>query len=235
MPLRLLSLLSCILLHGFPGAAQCWPTGIFSNSSASTPASKPACTNDRRWLAPGKFSAEGYSDACNAALRGLLSVYHTDDKHYAFMASGAHSASIFPHVQTPITYKSSKGFVSCTVAVALFIDLPVEWLPYAPRGPYLGSAVSTWGAIEEAGYWVIFQCLMGAFEPLPPKSAFGWMATPSNHLGKWSCFVLDLQLVCLLRFMLIFVSVRLSSRRAWGFLFCYLFGHKLGDSGQEAD
>ena len=33
----LLSLLNKILLHGFLCAAQCWPMGIVSNSSAFTP------------------------------------------------------------------------------------------------------------------------------------------------------------------------------------------------------
>ena len=50
-------------------------------------------------------------------------VYRTDDRHYtAFMASGADTASVYPHVQKSIPFKGRIGFQSCTVAVTL-LDL----------------------------------------------------------------------------------------------------------------
>lgn len=107
------------------------------------------------------------------------------------MASGAHAESVLPHVQTPINYESGNGFESCTVAVALFIDLPVDWVPDAPRGPYLDLEVSTWGAIEEAGRSIISKCLLHQYEPARLGPSFGWMATPPSQLGEWSRSFLD--------------------------------------------
>ena len=80
-----------------------------------------------------------------------MSVYRTDDRKYAYMACSAHSASVLPHVQTPITFKGINGFQSCTVAVALFVDLPVDWVPDAPRGPYMDIGASTWALSERLG------------------------------------------------------------------------------------
>ena len=198
----LLPLLSCILLNGFLSAAECWPRSISFNFSASTsmnsqlqnlnkPASEPACTDNWHWLGPGEVSAEGYSDSCSAALRGLMSIYRSVDRQHAFMASGTHNESLLPHVQTPITYESGNGFEQCTVAVALLIDLPMDWVPDAPRGPYLDFGVSTWGAIEEAGRSIICKCLLHWYEPARLGSSFGWMATPQSELCEWSCSVLN--------------------------------------------
>ena len=120
-----------------------------------------------------------------------MSIYHADDRQYAFMAAGAHNESELPHVQTPITYVSGNGFELCTVAVALLIDLPLDWVPYAPRGPYLDFEISTWGAIEEAGHSIICKCLLHRYEPARLGSSFGWMATPQSELGEWSYLVLD--------------------------------------------
>lgn len=128
----LLSLLNCIVSNGFLSAAECWLETIFSNFSTSTPLNSQlhnsVCTDKWHWLAPDKFSAEGYSDACSAVLRGLLSVYRTDYRQSAFIASGAHTESVLPRVRTPIIYEGgngfqSNGFQSCTVAVTLFIDV----------------------------------------------------------------------------------------------------------------
>ena len=107
-------------------------------------------------------------------------------------ASGAHAESVLPHVQTPITYESGDGFESCTVAVAFFNNLPVDWVPDAPRGPYLDFGLSTWGAIEEAGHSIVCNCLLHRYEPARLRSSFGWKATPPSQLGEWSCFFLDL-------------------------------------------
>ncbi len=144
------------------------------------------------------------------------------------MASGAHSASVLPHVQTPITYTGSNGYKSCTVAVALFIDLPVAWVPDAPHGPYLDLGVSTWGAIQEAGHWIICKCLLLPYGPAPLGSSFEWMATPPGHLSEWPCFVSDLQLVCLLRFMLMIVSVASQLPPGLGFSFLLPFRTAIG-------
>ena len=119
-----------------------------------------------------------------------MSIYRTDDRQYAFMAAGAHNESEFPHVQTPIIYESGKGFELCTVAGALLIDLPVDWVLHLPRGPYLDFGVSTWSAIEEAGQSIICKCLLHRYERARLGSSFGWMASSQSELGEWSCFSL---------------------------------------------
>ena len=105
-----------------------------------------------------------------------MSVYRTDDRQYALMASSAHTASVLPHAQKHMTFKRRNVSQLCTITVALFVDLPVDWVLDAPRGPYLDTGVSTWGAIEEAGHWVICKCLLHRYEPAPLGSRLGgWL------------------------------------------------------------
>ena len=72
------------------------------------------------------------------------------------------------YVQTPITFKSRNGFQSCAIAVALYVDLPIDW-----GGPYPDIGVSTWDAVEEAWALDYPQVLATLSETAPPGRRSG--------------------------------------------------------------
>ena len=123
-----------------------------------------------------------------------MSIYRTDDRQYALMASGAHTASVLSHAQKPITVKRHNVSQLCTFSGALFVDLPVNWVPDTPREPYLDITVSTWGAIEEAGNWTIWKCLLRRYEPAPLGSLLGGWLHRRCSLVSGPAFFLDLHL-----------------------------------------
>ena len=114
-----------------------------------------------------------------------MSVYRTDDRRYtAFMASGAHTPALIPRqwfriCRRPQSSKVELDFVvhcQCHTLRGFVIGL----VPDAPGGPYLAIGVGTWGAIEEAGHWIICKCLLHRYE-LTPLASRWWMATPLNQ------------------------------------------------------